>query len=52
MKKGNPVYIQSAELIPAKYIKKTSTGYQVEVKKTGLGYVRGDIIESVNIIPR
>ena len=52
MKKGDAVYIQSAKLIPAKYIKETSTGHQVEVKKTGLGYVRGDIIESINIIPR
>jgi len=51
MKKGDVVYIQSAELIPAKYIKETSTGHQVEIKKTTLGYMRGDIIESVNIIP-
>jgi hypothetical protein len=36
MKKGDAVFIQSTELIPAKYIKETSTGHQVEVKKTGL----------------
>lgn len=55
LKKGDEVYIQSAELVPAKYIKKTSKGHQVEITKTvkELGFLRGDIIEwSDGIIPR
>lgn len=53
--KGDKVYIQTAEhIIPSKIISKTKNGYQVEIKKTMIGYKYGDIVEidTDYIIPR